>query len=420
MTIIYFILILGITVFIHELGHFLFAKKFGVYVYEFSIGMGPRLFKFKRKNDETDYCIRLFPIGGFVQMAGEEIEEDSKIPKEKSLRSKPAYQRFLIMVAGVMMNFVLAIVLLFFIGLFNEVSFNNVYVTDSSITGLNENDKIVAIDGSFVNNYDKLSLELTIVDGDDFTMTVKDVNGNKKDVSVNPVAVGKSNLIYELDYGFEVSGLTITTSSVSNLSANDTITAINGIQINSYSELLKELEKVDDDSFLLTVKSEEGTLKEVTINPTELEEDELLGYSYGFYITGTTEKGFFAAIKYAFFKFFSTVEQMFFTVFYLITGKLSLSMLSGPVGIFNAVSVYAKYGFAQLISLLCLISINVGFINLLPIPAFDGGHILFIIIEKIKGSRINPKTENIIHSIGFILLMILMVLVTFNDILRLF
>ena len=77
MTIIYFILILGITVFVHELGHFMFAKKFGVHVYEFSIGMGPKLFKFNRKNDETDYCIRLLPIGGFVQMAGEEIEQDN-------------------------------------------------------------------------------------------------------------------------------------------------------------------------------------------------------------------------------------------------------------------------------------------------------------------------------------------------------
>ena len=154
MTLIYFILILGITVFIHELGHFLCAKKFGVYVYEFSIGMGPRLFKFKRKNDETDYCIRLFPIGGFVQMAGAEIEENSNIPKNLQLQSKKAYQRLIIMLAGVFMNFLLAIVLLFFLGLFNSVSFNNVNVTNSVVEGLNDGDKIVAINDHFVNNYD--------------------------------------------------------------------------------------------------------------------------------------------------------------------------------------------------------------------------------------------------------------------------
>ena len=207
MTIIYFVLILGITVFIHELGHFMFAKKYGVHVYEFSIGMGPKLFKFNRKNDETDYCIRLFPIGGFVQMAGEEVEVDEKIPVNKRLQSKTAFQRFMIMVAGVMMNFLLAFVLLFFIGLFNDVSINNVYVNSSTIDGLNDNAKIVAINDSFVNNYDKLALEMTIAENEDFIMTVKDKKGNKKDVKINPIEIGKSNLLYQKDFGFSVEGL---------------------------------------------------------------------------------------------------------------------------------------------------------------------------------------------------------------------
>ena len=111
---------------------------------------------------------------------------------------------------------------------------------------------------------------------------------------------------------------------------------------------------------------------------------------------------------------------MIFTVIYLITGKISLGMLSGPVGIYNVVGAVSSQGFANLVSLLCLICINVGFINILPFPAFDGGHVVFIIIEKIKGSKVDPKIENTIHNIGFILLMILMVLVTYNDIIKLF
>ena len=142
LTIIYFIFILGVTVFIHELGHFLFAKKFGVYVYEFSLGMGPRLFKFNRKNDETDYCIRLFPIGGYVQMAGEEVEVDEKIPKEKRLQSKKWYQRLLIMVAGVMNNFILAIVVLFIVGLVNGVTLDSRFISESTVQGLNDGAKI--------------------------------------------------------------------------------------------------------------------------------------------------------------------------------------------------------------------------------------------------------------------------------------
>ena len=419
MTIIYFILILGITVFIHELGHFMFAKKYGVYVYEFSIGMGPRLFKFNRKNDETDYCIRLFPIGGFVQMAGEEVEEDEDIPKEKSLRSKTAFQRFMIMVAGVMMNFILAFVLLFFIGLFNDVSINNVYVNSSVIENLDDNDKIVAIDDNFVNNYDKLALEMTIIEDQDFTMTVRDKEGNKKDIKVNPIAVGKSNLIYQKDYGFEVSDLKITESNNKDISKGDIVVAINGIKVESYLQMLKELSKADK-KLTITLKDSKDKTKDVKIKSKENKKDELVGYSYGFYISGKEAPGLIGALKYAFLKFFSTVEQMVFTVIYLVTGKISLSMLSGPVGIFNVVNVYSKAGFSNIVSLLSLICINVGFINLLPFPAFDGGHIVFIIIEKIKGSRVNPKVENIIHNVGFALLMLLMVLVTYNDIIKLF
>ncbi len=420
MTIIYFILILGITVFIHELGHFMFAKKYGVYVYEFSIGMGPKIIKFKRKNDETNYCIRLFPIGGFVQMAGEEVDVDENIPKEKNLQYKTAFQRFMIMVAGVMMNFLLAICLYFFIGLFNTVSLNNVYVDNSNIKGLDNNDKIVAINDNFVNNYDKLALEMTVALGKDFNMTVKDKTGVKKDIKIKPISVGKNNLIYGKDYGIKVDNLKVIESDVDDILIGDKIISIDGIKINTYSQLLTELSKINNDSLLLTVKSDDGNIKEVNIDIKENNKDELLGYSYGFDITGKKSKGFLTAIKYAFSKFFSTIEQMIFTVLYLITGKISLNMLSGPVGIFNVVSVYSHYGFANLISLLCLICINVGFINLLPLPAFDGGHILFIIIEKLKGSRVDPKVENTIHNIGFILLMILMVIVTYNDILRLF
>ena len=418
MTIIYFILILGITVFIHEFGHFIFAKKFGVHVYEFSIGMGPKIFKFNRKNDETDYCIRLFPIGGFVSMAGEEIEVDESIPENKRLDSKPAYQRFLIMIAGVTMNFLLAIVLYIFIGLFNTVSIDNVYVTDSIIPNLNNGDKIIAINDRFVNNYDKLALEITIAGDKDYVMTIKDKNGNKKNIKINPIAVGKSNLLYEKEYGFEVNDLKIVNSKTNDILDGDTIVKINNKNINSYAELLQELSN-SGDTFIITLNSK-GEEKSVNVTTKEKNNDELIGYSYGYYITGKEAKGFFGAIKYSFIKFFSTIEQMIFTVFYLITGRISLNMLSGPVGIFNVVSVYSKAGFSNIISLLCLICVNVGFINLLPLPAFDGGHLLFIVIEKIKGSKVNPKVENLIHNIGFILLMILMVLITYNDIIKLF
>ena len=111
---------------------------------------------------------------------------------------------------------------------------------------------------------------------------------------------------------------------------------------------------------------------------------------------------------------------MIFTVYYLITGTLSIKMLSGPVGIFNVVGTVSHVGFMAILSLLAMISVNVGFINLLPIPAFDGGHVLFIVIEKLKGSPVNQKVENTIHTVFLVLLMILMIYITFNDILKIF
>ena len=419
MTIIYFILILGTTVFVHELGHFMFAKKYGVHVYEFSLGMGPRLFKFNRKNDETDYCIRLFPIGGFVQMAGEEVEVDDDIPEEKRLTSKPPFQRFMIMVAGVMMNFITAIILLFFIGLFNTVSLNNVYIDGSTVKGLNNGDKIVAINNHFVNNYDKLALEMTVAGDKNFTMTVKNSEGKKNKVKIKPIEVGSSYLPVGKDYGFSVLNLNISESKIKGLKKDYKIVKVNNIEITNYDKLLSTLVEIDDE-FKLTVKDKKGNEKEFNIEVKEKKEDTTLGFSYGFYLKGNPQKGFVAAIKYSVTKFFSSIEQMIFTVFYLITGKLSLSMMSGPVGIYNVVGSVSSAGFVNVVSLLCLICINVGFINLLPLPAFDGGHVVFIIIEKIKGSKVDPKIENTIHNIGFILLMILMVVITYNDIIKLF
>lgn len=345
MTIIYFIFILGTVVFIHELGHFLFAKKAGIYIYEFSIGMGPRIFKWKRKNDETEYSVRLFPIGGFVQMAGEEVEVDENIPKDRRLQSKTWFQRFMTTIAGIMFNFVLAIILLFVVGLVSGSPSNKPYVSvvdeagNAYKAGMEVGSVITKIDGKRVNNYDRLILEYQVRLGENITFEVKNKNGE---------------------------------------------------------------------------------IKEITIEPEKVEVDGVSTYKYGFNLTDEVENGIINAIKYAFTKTFALVEQMFFTIIYLITGKLSVANLSGPIGIFSIVGEAAKTGFINIIYLLAFISINVGFINFLPIPAFDGGRILFLVIEKVKGSTINPKIENMIHSVGFVLLMLLMIVITYNDIIRIF
>jgi len=343
MTLLYFILILGVIIFIHELGHFIFAKRSGIYVYEFSLGMGPRIFKFNRKNDETDYCLRLFPIGGFVQMAGEEINDDEDVPKDKKFSNKTFLQKLMTVIAGIMMNFLLAIVLLFIVGLINGAPQNKVIVgtIDPSYpaytSGLQDGDKILKVNGRSANTTDKLTLQLQVFQGKTIDMEVE----------------------------------------------------------------------------------RNGVTKTIKLTPKEDEVDGEKVYRYGFQIEDEVEYGFFPALKYAFTKTFSLVHQMIFIIWYLITGQLELGSLAGPVGIYSVVGSAASSGLVSLLYLTAYISINVGFINLLPIPAFDGGRLLFLIIEKIKGSPVDPKLENTIHTIGFFLLMALMILITYNDVIRL-
>lgn len=334
MTLIYFILILGITIFVHELGHFIFAKRAKIYCYEFSLGMGPRIFKFNRKNDETDYSIRLFPIGGYVSMAGEQIETDPNVPEDRQMLNKTWLQRFLTIIAGVMFNFIFALILLFIIGLIMGAPNTKPIVGDviddspADLAGLKEGTLIKEINGKKVNTVDNFLLQMQVYAGEEITLTTNEGN--------------------------------------------------------------------------------------IVVSPSKASE-----YTYGFAMDSTRETGFIAAIKYSFTKFFSLIGQMALIIWYLITGNLSLNNLSGPVGIYSIVDQSAAAGLINLVYLTALLCINVGFLNFLPIPAFDGGRLLFLFIEKIKGSPVNPKVENVIHSVGFVLLMILMVAVTYNDIVRL-
>ena len=346
LTILLLIFILGIIILIHELGHFFWAKKFGVYIYEFSIGMGP-IIKSKKGKDGIYYNLRAFPIGGFVQMAGEVYEDDNKIPKEKFMCNKPWYQRFIILVAGVVNNFILAIVILFFLGLIWGPSVMTPTIGEiipnsaSEKAGLEVGDTILKINDKKVNNWDTGQIYL--------------------------VYKNESNI-----YNFEVK-------------------KANG-----------EIE---------TIKVEPEIKKDEKGNETK---------TFGFGLAKPTEKGFFTSIKYAFQKFGSIVNSMRLTIGGLFTGDLSIKALSGPVGMYKVVEQSLEHGIAQIVYIIAFLSINVGFLNILPFPAFDGGRLVFLVIEKIKGSPVDSNLENKFHMVGFILLIILMIYITFQDVINLF
>lgn len=347
MTLIYFILLLGCIVFIHELGHFFWAKKSGVYCYEFSLGFGPKLFSFKRKNDETMYCVRLIPLGGYVSMAGEEVDDDGKVPKDKKLYNKPWYKKLIIVLAGVINNFILAFVVLFVIALiygsYSTKPVIGVFSKDSACqkAGFEIGDKIIKINGKRTRSWDDVTLRLILANSKKSQVFVlEDKDGNEKTIKVRPAKN----------------------------------------------------------------KDKDGNVS----------------YSYGIGISDKKYHGVLNALKFSTSKFVSTFDSMIITIKALFTGKVGISSLSGPVGIYKIVGEQSKIGAYGLLYLLAYLSINVGFINLLPFPAFDGYRGLTIIIEKITGKQINPKVDAIVNNIGLMLLFALMIFITIKDVIKLF
>lgn len=347
LTLLLLIFILGIIILVHELGHFFWAKKFGVHIYEFSIGMGPVIHTHKGK-DKINYNIRAIPIGGFVAMAGEVYEDgEEKLKKDKYMCNKPWWQRIIILAAGVFNNFILALLLLFVSALIwggNSLEPVIEKVEENSAmaeAGVQDGDKILAINGKKISSWDVAQIVLYMKnDKDYYTFKVEHENGKQEEYKVTPK----------------------------------------------------------------TEKNEHG--EEIQV--------------FGMHIKNNELNGFGGALKYAFTKFGSIVHSMWLTITGLITGKISLSALSGPVGIYQVVDQSVSFGLSYVVYIVAFLSLNVGFINILPFPAFDGGRIFFIFIEKIKGSPIDSKFENICHTVGFILLMILMVFITIHDILKLF
>lgn len=353
LNILLFIFILGILVFVHELGHFLTAKKSGVYIHEFSIGMGPLVKQIKGK-DGINYSIRALPLGGFVQMAGEIYEDDDthKIPKEQFMCNRPWYQRLIILVAGVFNNFLLAIVLLFVIALIWGAPSSKPQVYDvtkdsaAEQAGLKAGDVITAVNGDKVSTWDKAQLLLLLKDKDGiYEIAVKHKNGQKETLEIKPK----------------------------------------------------------------TVKDEKGNKRKV----------------FGIEMRSEIQKGDNAlehigiSAKYAFQKFGSTLEQMWLTIVNLLSGKISVNSLSGPVGIYTVVGETRKAGIENVLFLIAYLSINLGIMNILPIPALDGGHVLFLLIELVTKKKVNEKVEAIATTIFFGLLMLLMIYITIKDVITL-
>lgn len=427
-----FLLVLGIIVFFHELGHFFMAKLYGVKVEEFGIGFPPKIFGFKK--GETQYTINWIPLGGFVKIIGEDGEGKGD---PKSFSSRSVSQRFQIIAAGVVMNFILAFVIfsaIYMIGFPQGISGENAsklknardfgvvvaeILKDSPAfaDGFNPGDKIVSVDGKNVQN-------------------VKDIKNAIEGKGEQKVVVGllrgKESITKEM---VPVNDLSVVIADVSkgspafeaDLRAGDRVLNIDGKNVYSIRDLQDLIDKKRGEKVAISIVRGDEKMTKIIIPRKEKKENEgALGVvlSEGMSLAETAvfsyspleaiKKGF----EYTVFLTMALVSAFGGIVFELLKTGGTTAEVSGPIGIAAMTQQAAAMGFVTVLNFIAIISVNLAIINVLPLPALDGGRLLFLVVEKIKGSPLNQEWEAKVNNIGFALLMLLMVVVTFKDVLK--
>lgn len=364
MNILIFVIILLILVLVHEFGHFFSAKKFGIRVDEFGFGFPPKLFGIKK--GETEYSFNLLPIGGFVKIFGEDPNEEntSGPDSSRSFVNKPKYKQAIVLFAGILANFLLAWILF---------SFSFMSGLPSSI-------------GSEPKGYSVIDPHLVIVS-----------------VLANSPA--------------ETSGLKTGDKITSVRSGNDILEVINPETFKSFVVLHPE-KKIE-------LEYLRGKNETAFASVTPLKTDNNVP-SIGIamdqigIIKLPILRAFWEGLKLDWSVAEGTVIGLYTLVKEGLMGRGDLSAVTGPVGMVGIVGNAYQFGFVYLLSFAALISVNLAIINLIPFPALDGGRLLFLLIEKIKGSRINPQFANTANMIGFAILIIFMLFITYHDVIKLF
>lgn len=344
------ILVFGIIIIVHEFGHFIAAKKSGVRVNEFAVGMGPKLIS--KQYGETKYSLRLLPIGGYCSMEGEDQSSDD----DRAFCRKSVIKRIIIVVAGALMNLILG-----FIFIVIMTSMTDTYAS-TTISWFEEN----------------------------------------------------------------------AASQKSGLQIGDKVVSVNGMHIFTDTDFVYQLQSDKDGVFDMTVIRDgvKKNLKDIEFTMSKPDKDKSTSSLHIDFKVEPIERGFKSIVSQSWRKSVSYARLIWVSLGDLLTGQYKINDLSGPVGIVSAISDVVSNGitesgvnwlelFQNLFSMAAFISINVGIFNLLPLPALDGGRLIFLIVEGIRKKPVSPEKEGVVHFIGLALLMMLMLYVTFNDIIKL-
>jgi regulator of sigma E protease len=431
-TLFYFLVVIGILVLVHELGHFLAAKFFGMRVDRFSIGFPPRAFG--KKFGDTDYCVSWIPIGGYVKIAGmvdesfdtEFINED---PKPWEFRAKPIWQRMIVICAGVIMNILLAIVIFWGIIVYQGKSVKPVtevgYVVaerPAAKAGFLIGDVIVNVNGESAAHWEEIE-NLLYSDALSGTLVVNIKRGSEP----TTLKIGRplTSEMLESGLGLFPKGIVPLVGSVESgkpadqagLKPGDIILEMNGQQLSYHS--LSEVVKRNAGKEVTVKWKRDGETKEARLTPTA---DGKIGVGFSASYNGPYENvrySLFAALPEGIKDVWNMSWMNMKSIYQIFVGRVSLSKsVAGPIMIAKMATRSAEVGAINFLGFMALLSMNLAILNLFPFPALDGGHAMFLVYEGVFRREIPAKVKIALQQVGFVLLLVFMAFVLYNDIIR--
>ena len=422
-----FVFVLGVLIFVHELGHFLMARRIGVRVLTFSLGFGPKLVSVRR--GDTEYCVSAIPLGGYVKMAGENPEEARTGASDEFL-SKTKWQRFQVLIMGPVMNLVLAVLVMAAVlyqgatvpAFEQEPVVVGSFMKDSvaQAAGVQPGDRILTIDGRSVDTWEVFSMVIAGKAKRDVTVLI-DRGGKPVELRMVPAAEGKFEIgtigVVPVMHPEVVAVEKGTPADEAGVLPRDVVIAAGGERDVSNTRLIELIKANEGKPLPLEIKRA-GQIRQVTVTPRKIRDTVMMGAQLTQLELRSVNPGVFEALKMSVVQNWTWGKMIVQTLAGLFTRDTSVKQLVGPLGIAQVTKDAAETSWVALFGLMAMISLNLGLLNLMPIPVLDGGHIAILALEGISRRDFSMKVKEKMLLAGFVLLLMLMVTVIYNDLTR--
>ena len=423
-----FIFVLGVLVFVHEAGHFVMARRMGVRVLCFSLGFGPKILKYRR--GDTEYCVSAIPLGGYVKMAGES-PDDPRSGRDDEFMSKTKWQRFLILVMGPATNIIFAIVVMTVVlyqgaevPLYEQQPPEIGTVVEESPAeraGIRPGDLVLQVAGRPVQTWMDLQLAVLPHAGSELEFVIRGGDGAQRTARLTPQAEGQFRLgeigVLPQMHPQVRRVLPGEPAELAGIRVDDAILAVNGEPVENQGQLIAMINASAGVPLTLTIRRDD-TLVDTIVTPAARGDVGLIGVTLSELEIRIIEPGPLEAVRMSVEQNYEWSGLIFRTLWGLLTRETPLTQLVGPVGIAQLSGTAAQVGWVTLFGLMAMISLNLGILNLLPIPVLDGGHIFIMALEGVSRREFSLRVKEAMLLAGFVVLMTLIVTVVYNDLVR--